>query len=142
MTRDGDDAMRQHLAGRVSSNEWWTLITATPSIANGPLLEIARSLYDLSAPGDFEVAAVPWRLGRPITAVVCAHKRRLPPTELLHILARFIDLSASACRAIGTGGDDVLLLDDDASPASRTALWAAFWDFLIPGAALRVALRN
>jgi hypothetical protein len=134
--------LRDHLVGRLKSGAWWTFVAASPSITAGCLLEIEKRFYSGSSADDFELALVPWRLGVPMTVIACGHKRRLPVRELSPTLTQFMKPETlEPVRSALAAGGDVLVFGDE-SPTSDQALMMAFMEFLEPGAALRVAMRN
>jgi hypothetical protein len=139
-----NDDLRDHLAARLISRDWWIFISASASATAGCLFEIERRFYGGSANADFELAIVPWRLGRPMAVIACGHKRRLPIRELIPTLARFMKpemLETTRIAAVAAEKREVLILDD-ARPMSSRALLMAFLEFLQLGAALRAAMRN
>jgi hypothetical protein len=142
LTTPQSDDLREHLTERLASGAWWTFVAASPSVTAGCLLEIEKRFYSGSSADDFELAIVPWRLGRPMTAIACAYKRRLPVRKPMRTLAQFMKPEAlEVARGALAAGRDVLLLGDSGPTASR-ALWMALLEFLQPGAALRATLRN
>lgn len=137
-----NDELREHLVGRLKSGIWWLFITASQSVTAGCLLEIERRFYGGSANADFELAIIPSRLGRPVTAVACARKHRMPARKLACVLTQFMKPEAlDTARSALASGRDVLIFGDE-GPASNRALQMAFLDFISPGAALRAAMRN
>jgi hypothetical protein len=138
----GDNELRAHLTDRLASGAWWLFVAASPLVTAGCLLEIEKRFYSNSGADDFELAIVPWRLGRPMTAIACARKRRLPARKLLRTLARFMKPEAlEVARGGLAAGRDLLVLDDD-GPTNGRALMMAVLELFQRGAALQAAMRN
>lgn len=136
------NSLREHLTGRLASGTWWLFVATSPAVTAGCLLDIEKRFYGGSGADDFELAIVPWQIGRPMVAIACARKRRLPARKLLRTIAQFMKPEAvEVARSALAAGRDLLLLDDDGPTAGR-ALMMAVLEFLQRGAALQAAIRN